>query len=87
MLSSLCYALLVSLVFYSHNVILSHDNNNIIQATTVIAAFDFEPQEDGELRLRKGDVITVLDKSDQNWWRGTCKGQEGMFPVPYVKST
>ena len=58
-----------------------------IQATTVVAAFDFEPQEDGELRLRKGDVITVLDKSDQNWWRGTCKGQEGMFPVPYVKST
>lgn len=57
------------------------------QATTVVAAFDFEPQEDGELRLRKGDVITVLDKSDQNWWRGTCKGQEGMFPVPYVKST
>ena len=51
----------------------------------MVAAFDFEPQEDGELRLRKGDVITVIDKSDQNWWRGTCNGQEGMFPVPYVK--
>ena len=71
------------------NAKLDHTINNCynMQATTVIAAFDFEPQEDGELRLRKGDVITVLDKSDQNWWRGTCKGQEGMFPVPYVKST
>ena len=69
--------------FHIINVILSPN----MQATTVVAAFDFEPQEDGELRLRKGDVITVLDKSDQNWWRGTCKGQEGMFPVPYVKST
>lgn len=49
------------------------------------ASFDFEPQEAGELRLRKGDVITVLDKSDQNWWKGSCNGQEGMFPVPYVK--
>ena len=51
----------------------------------MIAAFDFEPQESGELRLRKGDVIKVLDKSDANWWRGECNGQEGMFPVPYVK--
>lgn len=51
------------------------------------AVFDFEPQEEGELRLRKGDTITVIDKSDQNWWRGknNTTGQEGMFPVPYVK--
>lgn len=51
----------------------------------MIAAFDFEPQEDGELRLRKGDVIRVLDKSDANWWKGECQGRTGMFPVPYVK--
>lgn len=57
----------------------------IIQVTSVTAQFDFEPQEDGELRLRKGDLIEVLDKSDPNWWRGKCRGQEGMFPVPYVK--
>jgi len=55
------------------------------EVVKMVAAFDFEPQEDGELRLRKGDVITVTDKSDSNWWRGTCNGQEGMFPVPYVK--
>lgn len=56
-----------------------------LQETKVVAAFDFEPQEEGELQLRKGDIITVLDKSDQNWWRGSCNGKEGMFPVPYVK--
>eukprot|EP00731_Ephydatia_muelleri_P029022 Em0020g666a len=57
------------------------------EAARVQAVFDFEPQEEGELRLRKGDTITVLDKSDQNWWRGknNTTGQEGMFPVPYVK--
>ena len=55
------------------------------QVTKVQASFDFEPQESGELRLRKGDIVTVLDKSDQNWWKGSCNGQEGMFPVPYVK--
>ena len=51
----------------------------------MVAAFDFEPQEEDELRLRKGDIITVIDKNDQNWWRGTCNGMEGLFPVPYVK--
>ncbi len=58
-----------------------------LQVTNVIAAFDFEPQEEGELRLRKGDRIEVLDKSDPNWWRGRCNGMEGMFPVPYVKDS
>lgn len=56
------------------------------QVSTVAAAFDFDPQEEGELRLRKGDIITVLDKSDANWWKGkNSDGKEGMFPVPYVK--
>ena len=49
------------------------------------AVYDFDPQETGELKLRKGDLITVVDKSDPNWWKGTCNGLEGMFPVPYVK--
>lgn len=54
--------------------------------STVVAAYDFDPQEEGELRLKKGDVITVLDKSDANWWKGkSAEGKEGMFPVPYVK--
>ena len=51
----------------------------------VEASFDFEPQDSGELRLRQGDIITVLDKCDKNWWKGSCNGQVGMFPVPYVK--
>ena len=50
--------------------------------TKVQAAFDFDPRDSGELRLRKGDIITVLD---QNWWKGSCNGQEGMFPVPFMK--
>jgi len=56
-----------------------------LQEVKVKAAFDFEPQEEGELKLRKGDVIIVVDRSDQNWWRGTCNGKEGMFPAPYVQ--
>ena len=51
----------------------------------VQALYDFEPQEEGELRMRKGDIVTVLEKVDQNWWKGTCGSQSGLFPAPYVR--
>ena len=34
------------------------------------AAYDFQPQEDGEIELKRGDRIRILDPSDANWWRG-----------------
>lgn len=52
---------------------------------TVEAMYNFEPQEAGELRFRKGDIITVVDQSDANWWRGQCHGETGLFPATYVK--
>jgi len=51
----------------------------------VVAALDFEPLEEDGLRLRKGDIITVIGKCSRYWWRGTCNGMEGKFPVNYVK--
>ncbi|XP_065179814.1 growth factor receptor-bound protein 2-like [Sycon ciliatum] len=51
----------------------------------VRAVYDFDPQEDGELMFRKGDIIVVTDKKDKNWWHGKCGGRTGMFPVPYVE--
>ena len=55
------------------------------QSQRVQALYNFEPQEEGELRMRKGDIVTVLEKVDQNWWKGTCEGRSGLFPVPYIK--
>lgn len=52
---------------------------------TVTAQYVFEPAEAGELRFRKGDIITVLDSSDANWWKGQCHGETGLFPASYVK--
>ena len=34
--------------------------------------------------MKKGDIVTVLDKVDENWWEGTCEGRSGLFPAPYV---
>lgn len=53
-------------------------------ACLVQAMYDFEPQEAGELGFRRGDIITVTDKSDQNWWEGYIGQRRGMFPATYV---
>ncbi|XP_033108725.1 growth factor receptor-bound protein 2-like [Anneissia japonica] len=55
------------------------------QMPRVMANFDFEPQEEGELKFQSGQIIEVLDDSDQNWWRGRLNGEIGMFPAPFVR--
>jgi len=50
----------------------------------VQALYDFIPQEHGELEFRRGDVITVTDKSDQHWWTGEQGNRRGLFPATYV---
>lgn len=50
----------------------------------VQALYDFVPQESGELDFRRGDVITVTDRSDENWWNGEIGNRKGIFPATYV---
>ncbi|EFN89820.1 Protein E(sev)2B [Harpegnathos saltator] len=50
----------------------------------VQALYDFTPQEAGELEFRRGDVITVTDRSDQHWWNGEIGNRRGLFPSTYA---
>jgi growth factor receptor-binding protein 2 len=50
----------------------------------VRALYDFTPQEAGELEFRRGELITVIDQTDQNWWTGEIDGRSGYFPATYV---
>ncbi|XP_022107054.1 growth factor receptor-bound protein 2-like isoform X2 [Acanthaster planci] len=62
------------------------DRTSASKELYVEAAYDFAATEEGELDFKKGEKILVLDKSDQNWWRGRLEsGKEGMFPVSYTK--
>ncbi|XP_068583801.1 SH3 domain-containing protein 19 isoform X2 [Cebidichthys violaceus] len=51
----------------------------------VQAIHDFNPEGPGELGLRAGDVVTMVEQVDSEWYRGTCKGSTGFFPANYVK--
>ncbi|XP_053293044.1 intersectin-1 isoform X5 [Pleuronectes platessa] len=53
----------------------------------VIGMYDYLAQNDDELAFLKGQVITVLNKDDCDWWKGELNGREGLFPSNYVKLT
>ena len=51
----------------------------------VRALFDFQPSETGELQFQKGDIIAVLESVYKDWWKGSLRGQIGIFPLNYVE--
>ncbi|XP_029904621.1 SH3 domain-containing protein 19 isoform X2 [Myripristis murdjan] len=51
----------------------------------VQATHDFNSEGPGELGLRVGDVVTNVEQVDNDWYRGTCRGYTGFFPINYVK--
>lgn len=58
---------------------------DLITEKNAIAMYDFKPEDPSELGFRKGDVITVLEYVDENWWNGRLNDREGLFPAAYVK--
>ncbi|KAL3229201.1 Class E vacuolar protein-sorting machinery protein HSE1 [Nakaseomyces bracarensis] len=57
------------------------------QASTmkrVRALYDLNTSEADELSFKKGDVIIVLEQVYRDWWRGSLRGQIGIFPLNYV---
>ncbi|EFO22534.1 sex muscle abnormal protein 5 [Loa loa] len=69
----------------SHTILLQNMDSVAAQGTHLVQAmFDFKPQEEGELGFKRGDIITVTNREDENWWEGTLNGKSGMFPATYV---
>ncbi|XP_059491298.1 adapter molecule Crk [Neocloeon triangulifer] len=52
----------------------------------VIAKYDFEGSDPDDLPFKRGDVLTVMVKDEDQWWTAkNSVGQVGSIPVPYVQ--
>lgn len=50
-----------------------------------IVEHNYVAQEDDELMLKKGDIITEIRIMPGGWWQGTLRDKRGMFPDNFVK--
>ncbi|XP_008285684.1 jouberin [Stegastes partitus] len=51
----------------------------------VVCLYDYRANRSDELTIRRGDVIQVLYKDNDNWWFGRLvNGQQGYFLASYV---
>ncbi|CAG5100837.1 Similar to Crk: Adapter molecule Crk (Drosophila melanogaster) [Cotesia congregata] len=52
----------------------------------VIAKYDFEGNDQDDLPFRKGEILTIISKDEEQWWTAKNNvGQKGSIPVPYVQ--
>ncbi|KAL3289471.1 hypothetical protein HHI36_022894 [Cryptolaemus montrouzieri] len=52
----------------------------------VIAKYDFIGQDSDDLDFKKGDILTVISKDEDQWWTAmNNRGIKGSIPVPYVE--
>ncbi|BFZ56704.1 hypothetical protein PYCC9005_003752 [Savitreella phatthalungensis] len=52
------------------------------------ALFTFDADQPGDLGFVKGDIITIVERSNttDDWWTGELNGRRGIFPANYVQT-
>eukprot|EP00043_Microstomoeca_roanoka_P012116 m.116281 g.116281 ORF g.116281 m.116281 type:complete len:209 (-) comp15396_c0_seq3:324-950(-) len=51
----------------------------------VRALYDYTARSEHELSFNKGDVLTVHEIRDDDWWEGELDGKEGFIAAKYVE--
>lgn len=79
----------IGLFPYNYVEIQKGDTIQVIKKPSIVegrarAKFDFIAQTNLELPLKKGEVVTLTRRIDQNWWEGRNGLKTGIFPDSYV---
>ncbi|XP_032673226.1 E3 ubiquitin-protein ligase SH3RF3-like isoform X2 [Odontomachus brunneus] len=49
------------------------------------AIYDYLSKVPGDLSFKKGDIVILRKKIDNNWYFGECGSNHGVFPLSYVQ--
>ncbi|XP_061193527.1 uncharacterized protein LOC133201750 isoform X2 [Saccostrea echinata] len=47
--------------------------------------FDYEPENEDELKIEVGDIVEVIKQEEEGWWEGVVNGKTGVFPSNFVE--
>ncbi|CAH1785763.1 unnamed protein product [Owenia fusiformis] len=51
----------------------------------VVALYDYAEKSPREVSMKKGDVLTLLNSSNKDWWKVEVNDRQGFVPAAYVK--
>ncbi|KAK3088368.1 hypothetical protein FSP39_018301 [Pinctada imbricata] len=51
----------------------------------VMALYDYTEKSPREVSMKKGDVLTLLNSSNKDWWKVEVNDRQGFVPAAYVK--
>lgn len=51
----------------------------------VLALYDYTEKSPREVSMKKGDLLTLLNASNKDWWKVEVNDRQGFVPAAYVK--
>jgi len=51
-----------------------------------VAKYDYVARENGDLTIKKGDLVYIVDDKEEGWWlvKSKLSGQVGYIPSNYI---
>ncbi|XP_044736642.1 uncharacterized protein LOC123298621 [Chrysoperla carnea] len=57
--------------------------HRLLPTNLYVILYNYKSRQADELDLKAGYKVTVIDTSDNDWWKGKCLGKVGYFPSKY----
>lgn len=50
----------------------------------IVALYDYQEKSPQEVSMKKGDVLTLLNSSNKDWWKVEVNDRQGFVPATYI---